>query len=179
MSDEHLKEIHNNDFVDYKNNPVTNTDGFVIAEPYIKSQEARDPIIEYLIVKTSLNMSTGKIAAQCAHAAQLLEKRYASLCNEVDSYIDIIYKTGSEQIPKVLLDKIHLYESWNNSGVPKVVLRANDKEFEKIKTEYEDSLVLIQDAGRTEIPAGSETVIGLFPQYKSKVTSTLKRLQLL
>ena len=33
------------------------------------SQE--DPIIMYLIVKESLNMSAGKTAAQCAHASQI------------------------------------------------------------------------------------------------------------
>lgn len=40
-------------------------------------------------------------------------------------------------------------------------------------------MVLVVDAGLTEIPSGSETVIGLWPMRKSQVPKTVKRLQVL
>ncbi len=128
----------------------------------------QDPIVMYIVVKQSdtINMSTGKICAQVGHGVMMCALEYQHQNTELINS----YPSSNEE---------RVYHDWLSSDYRKVVLRANDKEFEKIKTEYEDSLVLIQDAGRTEIPAGSETVIGLFPQYKSKVTSTLKRLQLL
>ena len=33
--------------------------------------EQKDPIVMYLVVHESLNMSIGKTAAQCAHASQM------------------------------------------------------------------------------------------------------------
>jgi len=65
------------------------------------------------------------------------------------------------------------------SGITKICLVADDKEWEKLKLEQSHQMVLVQDAGKTEIPPNSETVIGLHPMLKSQRTKTLKRLQLL
>ena len=66
-----------------------------------------------------------------------------------------------------------------SSSFRKVVLRASDKEWVKLKEEFNGSMVLVIDAGLTEIPSGSETVIGLFPMRKSQCSKTIQRLQVL
>ncbi len=129
----------------------------------LSKPDQEDPIIMYLIVRESLNMGVGKIAAQCAHASQLLViKYYKSLWNHWDSD-----PPGAD-----------IFERWLNSSYRKVVLKADDKEWEKIKSEISNHVVVV-DAGLTEIPSGSETVIGLCPMYKSQCPKIIKRLQIL
>lgn len=123
----------------------------------------QDPLIMYLVVRESLNMSIGKTAAQCAHASQMLLLKYIDL------------KFQDKENPKLIT-----FNQWLQSSFRKVVLRADDKEFNKLKFEYcSDSMVVVVDSGLTEIEAGSETVIGLFPIYKSQVPKMIKRLQVL
>ena len=128
-----------------------------------KNQE--DPIVMYLIVRESLGMGMGKTAAQCAHASQMLQMKFdwAEMSNDAS----------------VLTAKHKTFQAWIDSSFRKVVLKADDKEWEKIKSEYKDSLVLVVDAGLTEIPSGSETVIGLWTMYKSEASKTIKKLQVL
>ena len=38
-----------------------------------------DPLVMYLVVRESLHMTTGKIAAQCAHASQMLLMSYVQM----------------------------------------------------------------------------------------------------
>jgi PTH2 family peptidyl-tRNA hydrolase len=125
-------------------------------EAILQRSSQEDPIIMYFVVRESLNMSVGKIAAQCAHAAQiLLLKYFNNNCN----------------------DPI-LFEKWLNSSFRKVVLRADDKEFSKIKDQA-TNIALVVDNGLTEVSPGTETVIGLLPIYKSQSPKYIKRLQVL
>lgn len=133
-------------------------------EAILKRYSQEDPIIMYLVVKESLNMSVGKTAAQCAHASQMLLLKYFELQN----------KGGS----KSEIEQIDIFDDWLDSSFRKVVLRADDKEFEKVKEEC-DNKVVVTDIGLTEVAAGSETVIGLMPVYKSQVPKCIKRLQVL
>jgi peptidyl-tRNA hydrolase len=75
--------------------------------------------------------------------------------------------------------KNKMFETWLDTSFRKVVLKSDDKEWEKIKLEFENDLILVIDAGLTQIPSGSETVIGLYPMYKSNVPKIIKRLQIL
>ncbi len=127
-----------------------------------KRAAQEDPIIMYLIVRESLNMSIGKTAAQCAHAAQiLLQKYYLDYFAEID-------------------DKHDLFRSWLNSSFRKVVLRADEKEWSKLKNEFTpNNIALVVDAGLTELEPNTETVIGLTPMRKSQVPKLVKRLQVL
>lgn len=127
-----------------------------------KRATQEDPIIMYLIVRESLNMSIGKTAAQCAHAAQiLLQKYYLDYFAEID-------------------DKHDLFRSWLNSSFRKVVLRADEKEWSKLKNEFApNNIALVVDAGLTELEPNTETVIGLAPMRKSQVPKLVKRLQVL
>jgi PTH2 family peptidyl-tRNA hydrolase len=152
------------------------------------SQE--DPIVMYLIVHESLNMSTGKTAAQCAHASQMLTLEYFELKERS--------KTLQKQLAPLLQPKpegaeadklkaeyaklarpIAIFGEWMGSSFRKVVLRASDKEWTKLKEEFKDTMVMVVDAGLTEIAAGSETVIGLWPTRKSQRSKTIQRLQVL
>lgn len=155
------------------------------------SQE--DPIVMYLIVHESLNMGVGKTAAQCAHASQMLTLDYfelkgvsAKLQKKIMS--DLSYQCEPGVHPDmdaekaqytVMSRKLSIMGEWLNSSFRKVVLRASDKDWAKLKEEFKDSMAMVVDAGLTEIPSGSETVIGLWPMRKSQVPKTVKRLQVL
>jgi peptidyl-tRNA hydrolase, PTH2 family len=130
-----------------------------------------DPIVMYLIVRESLGMSIGKTAAQCAHASQMLILKHQE---ELDYFDD------SVEYPYTFAEQLSLFKEWLNTSFRKVVLRADDKEWAKIKEEFKDKLmVVVVDAGLTEIASGSETVIGLWPMRKSEVPKIVKRLQVL
>jgi len=135
-------------------------------EAVAKRANQEDPIIMYLIVRESLGMSIGKTAAQCAHASQMLQLKFNDL--EKELYTDLDF-----------LNTIYIFRNWLNSSFRKVVLKADDKEWIKLKSDLEKYDVIVVDAGLTEIISGSETVIGLWPMYKSKVGKLVKRLQVL
>lgn len=132
-----------------------------------KSQE--DPIVMYLIVRESLNMGVGKIAAQCAHASQMLAFKYTNAVGWTEA-LDFDYPPEEE-----------IFSEWLKGSFRKVVLKADDKEWEKLKKEYEGNkfVVHVIDAGLTEVPSGSETVIGLWPMKKSQAPKVVKKLQVL
>jgi peptidyl-tRNA hydrolase len=128
-----------------------------------------DTIAMYLIVRESLNMSIGKTAAQCSHAAQKLQIKFEEvegkiLCSENDQDDD------THQ---------NLYEEWLNNDYPKIVLKADEKEWIKLKESLSNYDVLIIDSGRTELLPNTETVIGIFPMRKNMRCKLLKRLQVL
>lgn len=148
------------------------------------SQE--DPIVMYLIVHESLGMGMGKTAAQCAHASQMITLDYFEIKDESRDMQKRIFSTSDETLANLLKSqyadmnrKLSIMGEWLRSSYRKVVLRASDKEWAKIKEEFKDSMAMVVDAGLTEIPSGSETVIALWPVRKSQVSKTIKRLQVL
>lgn len=117
-----------------------------------------DPLSLYLIVNKDLNMGTGKVGAQCGHAVQYF------------------IEYDREESTSLNLD--HRIYGWkNNSRIGKIVLGANTNEFNKLKEDYDP--IVVVDAGLTQIAAGSETVICLYPMFKDERCKLLKRLQLL
>ncbi|HEY5268331.1 MAG TPA: aminoacyl-tRNA hydrolase [Candidatus Saccharimonadales bacterium] len=152
-----------------------------------------DPIVMYLIVHTTLNMSVGKLSAQVGHAASLVVFDYSDLKDEsrkVQQRILAEQKAMSagdsngSSLPSLqekyadMSRKLSIIGEWRGAGYRKVTLAADDKEWEKVKRDYPND-VLVVDAGLTEIPSGSETVIGLWPMRKSQATKTISRLQVL
>lgn len=103
-------------------------------------------------------MSTGKIGAQCAHAAV------------------ICYTRAATKKPQ------HL-DAWIGLGQPKVVLRvASQGEIDylaKIADEKHIVNGLVRDAGRTEVLSGTITVLGIGPDTKSKIDEITGKLKLL
>jgi peptidyl-tRNA hydrolase, PTH2 family len=109
-----------------------------------------------LVVRTDLGMKRGKSAAQCCHAALG------------------VYGRARIEHP----DWTHSWETWASA---KVTLKANSeeelRELQHAAQQLGISSYLVQDAGRTQIAAGSRTVLGLGPAPRSimdKVTGHLK-----
>ena len=109
-----------------------------------------------LVVNTSLGMGKGKIAAQCCHAAVGC------------------YKRATKQCPGGL-------RAWERTGCAKIAVKCpTEEEMYEIYQEAQAKdipLYLVEDAGRTQIAAGSRTVVGLGPAPVSVfegVTSHLK-----
>ncbi|KAF7994712.1 hypothetical protein HCN44_004184 [Aphidius gifuensis] len=108
-----------------------------------------------LVIRNDLKMGKGKVAAQCAHAA-------------VAGY------AAAMKIPKYL-------QAWEESGHKKITLKVDSvEELDKIKKEAKKKgliAVTIQDAGRTQIAAGSKTVCCVGPgpdELVDEVTGHLK-----
>jgi peptidyl-tRNA hydrolase len=125
----------------------------------------------YLIVRESLNMSPGKMAAQCGHAVEMICDKFRDL------YYDAIVDGDHHNPDKILDPRYCDYIQWAKNNKRKIVLAASDKEFEKIKSEYK--CFVVRDAGYTELIPGTQTVISLWPQQLHQRTGTLKHMKLL
>lgn len=122
----------------------------------------------YIVVNSDLSMGKGKIAAQCCHAA----------CD-----VTRILERNGKKCPN--------YREWLKDGETKVVLRATEKEILKLLDEYEvDKIVKrespnqiwcssVQDAGRTQIPAGSLTCVAFRPFAKDDMPAEVRKFKLL
>ena len=111
-----------------------------------------------IVMRNDLKMSKGKMAAQASHAA-----------------VNCAMAT-SKKNPKA-------FEEWNREGQRKIVLKVDSlQQIFEIKAVADANGILnsvITDAGRTEIPAGTVTCIGLGPSKDSildKITGELKML---
>lgn len=111
-----------------------------------------------IAVRMDLKMSKGKTAAQVAHAA--VNCAFAS----------------KKKDPSV-------FDKWHSEGQRKVVVKVTDlKQLFEIKAMADaQGLVnsVITDAGRTEIPAGSVTCLGIGPAKGSDVDRVTGELTML
>ena len=94
-----------------------------------------DPYVMYLIIRESLSMSSGKIGAQCAHGAQIVLMNYYRI-NKMSSHLINDVDQDEPELMR-LSENLRNMQAWLNSRIRKVVLKANDKEWEKIKKEFE------------------------------------------
>ena len=94
---------------------------------------------QVMVVRTDLKMGKGKIAAQCCHGS-----------------IGAYKRTAPEKIKK-----------WENEAYAKVVCKVGSlEELLEIKKQIAQrniSHFLVVDAGRTQIPTSSVTVLGIGP----------------
>lgn len=135
-------------------------------------KDQKDPYVMYFIVRKELNMSGGKIAIQVGHGAQMILLKYFALKTS--------YKfTEHDNETSMLLDMKHITDTdtWIQESFRKVALVADDKQWEKVKSECE--CFVVKDAGLTEVPAGSETVLTVWPIKKSERPKILQKLQTL
>lgn len=109
-----------------------------------------------LVVRTDLKMTKGKAAAQCAHAAVAC------------------YKSIARSNPEILA-------RWERLGQAKVTVQAKSEDelvlLQGVAKSLNITARLVRDAGRTQIAAGSCTVLGLGPAPKSvldRVSGDLK-----
>ncbi len=110
---------------------------------------------QVIIINTSLRLPKGKLAAQVAHAS------VASLLNT----------------------KPELLKQWLEVGMPKIVLKANNEnellELKKRAEKVKISGQLIRDAGKTVIPSGTITCLGLGPAKDEDIDAITSELKLL
>lgn len=149
-----------------------------------KNQE--DPIVMYLIVREELGMSIGKTGAQCAHASQMLQLKFNALDKRLKYLEDLDNNVRRlSENERAEWDATHpsyyIFSQWLESSFRKVVLKADDKEWEKIKGAFVEGVtrVTVVDAGLTELNPNTETVIGIWPMRKSEVPKVIKKLQVL
>lgn len=111
-----------------------------------------------IVVRKDLKMGVGKIAAQVGHAV-LGCFRIACAKNMMT---------------------VHL---WDNCGTPKIVVGCNNAEelHELINKANKENIVnyLVTDAGRTEVPSGTETCCAFGPELVNKINLVTGDLPLL
>jgi len=110
---------------------------------------------QVIVIRSDLNMSTGKIAAQACHA---------SLGS---------YKKSND----------HSIKKWESEGEKKVIVKVKDLEElfhikELLKT-TDIPFYLVRDAGRTEIPKSTITCLGIGPDEDDKIDKITQDLKLL
>ncbi|KAH9606342.1 hypothetical protein KSS87_007155 [Heliosperma pusillum] len=114
--------------------------------------------MQVLVVRQDLKMGPGKIASQCAHAAMGM---YAELMQSQRS----------------------LLRQWEQCGQAKIVVTCkNLKELTKLEQDAETiglPTFVVADAGRTQVAAGSKTVLAIGPGRKTFVDSVTGKQRLL
>lgn len=135
-------------------------------------------LVEYILVNKELDMGAGKIAGQVAHVQTVID-------NKIFELDDKIYFLSEEILDEDIMDTrfakekelINNYYDWFYSGSQtKIILRAKEKDLLKA---IDMGAVYIRDNGLTEIPSGSLTVVGFFPQPKDNLVDFTKKFQLL
>ena len=95
-----------------------------------------------IVARKDLKLSPGKLAAQVAHAA-----------------VACAFSTKK--------NNSKWFNNWQNEGAKKAVVKADNVDaFFSLKEKAEQLKIaayIIEDAGHTEIPAGTKTVLGLGP----------------
>lgn len=119
-----------------------------------------NPIAQYIIVRDDLNMSRGKMCAQASHCVGMLFLKYAEVKSQKEGY---------------------LFREWLNSGMRKIVLAADNREWAKVEKDFGNDpfAYITHDAGHTEVEAGTATACAIFPIHKNDAPKLIKRLQTL
>ncbi len=107
----------------------------------------------YIVINTSLAMSSGKMVSQGAHAATKLVH-------------NLIYSNNP------------LYKEWCEERQRKIVLQATETQLDKLIETLDPKLLsVVHDAGLTEVAQGSLTAIAYGPCLKTDTFSHLRLLK--
>jgi peptidyl-tRNA hydrolase len=133
--------------------------------------------VQYLIVRQDLEMSHGKMAAQCSHAS-------GSIC--LAPFEHQLGQQRSIQNRDGLSKHRDAFQAWTQKSFAKVVLRVKSRE-QLLKVcdkldEISHPYAPIFDACRTELEpeeanGSTLTCIGLFPMFKDEVPNFIRKLQ--
>lgn len=111
-----------------------------------------------IVARTDLKLSPGKLAVQVAHAA-------------------VTCALGTKKCNSKWFNK------WQNEGAKKAVVKvSSEEEFYPLKDKAERLKIvtsLIEDAGHTEIPPGTKTVLGIGPAPSNIIDQVTSHLSLL
>lgn len=116
------------------------------------------PFKMILVVNNELGMTKGKIAAQCGHATLGC---YKEACKKTPNAVQWWGRLGQAKIAVKIDSTKQLVELWQE---------ARTKGF---------SCYLVEDAGRTQIAAGSRTVLAIGPVPTKKLDELTGHLKLL
>ncbi|ORX87501.1 PTH2-domain-containing protein [Anaeromyces robustus] len=118
-------------------NEDTREIGFV--HNHTEAEPVNEDLVMGLVVRMDLKMSKGKSTAQCCHAATVLN---------------------------TIVDE-EILNQWKKNGQPKYIFKCQSQDdLHHVANEARKINVpsyIIRDAGRTQIPSGSETVLGIGP----------------
>ena len=127
------------------------------------------------VVRNDLNMGKGKIAAQCCHAAVGL---YRNILYENLDYFEG-HSIGREDF-KQWREWLH---GWELTAEAKICVKVDsEKDMDSLfNTCLKEKIncYLVVDAGRTQIEAGSKTVLGIGPCPIDRMDKITKHLKLL
>lgn len=111
-----------------------------------------------IVIRRNLNLSPGKLAAQVAHAAVACAL-------------------------SVKKNKAKWFNKWQNEGGKKAVVKVDcEDDFYPLKEKAEKLGIvtyIVVDAGHTEIPAGTKTVLGVGPAPNNLIDQVTGDLSLL
>ncbi|KAG1681169.1 hypothetical protein FOA52_015612 [Chlamydomonas sp. UWO 241] len=128
------------------------------ASPSFALSRPKEELKMVLCVNEALKMGKGKIGAQCAHAAVGVVERYKA----------------KEQL---------VFKQWSYFGQAKIALKIqDDMEMDALEakaTALGMPTYIVHDAGRTQIPAGAQTVLAIGPAPKSLLDQVTGHLRLL
>lgn len=107
-----------------------------------------------IIINSDVKMSKGKTASQAAHAS----------------------------IGAYEMAKSHDVGLWRKQGMPKIVLKATQKQLVELCNLVAESCTpyyLVHDAGLTQVEPGTITALALGPDFKADIDEYIKDLKLL
>lgn len=117
----------------------------------------QDEVKQVIIVRSDLEMGKGKLGAQIAHASIL-------------SFLEA--QNADKGVVK----------DWLDSGQKKIVLKVEDEEaLKKLYAAFKFKKVpcaLVQDAGLTQLPAGTTTTLGIGPWMSEEIDRFTEKLKL-
>ena len=129
-----------------------------LTAPRPSNKVANAPVKLVCVVNQSLKMGKGKIAAQVGHAS-----------------VQAFLEAGVSHPSYV--------ETWLASGQKKICLKIpDDSAFESLMNQAREQQIpfsLVRDAGHTQIPKGSLTVLALGPYDESELDGLTGHLKLL
>ena len=129
-----------------------------LPEIVMESWQREEEVKMVLVVNTELGMGKGKVAAQCGHAAVAC------------------FKAG-------LMEEPQLVAAWERTGQTKVVVRGGGEEslLAVSKAGRQAGMVVseVRDAGRSQVEAGSLTLVGLGPANNLLIDKVAGKLKLL
>ena len=110
---------------------------------------------QIILVRKDLKMSSGKTASQCAHAST-----------------ESALKSDPEKV-----------KQWRKGGMKKVILKVENEDelmkYKQLAAKANLKVVVIRDAGRTEIEPGTVTTVAIGPDKEEKIDKITGKLKML
>lgn len=120
-----------------------------------------DEVVMYMVARKDLDMSHGKLGAQCGHGTQL--------CIREAENADVSLEGGYPALAE-----------WEEKDYPKIVLAGDEKKMGKLLRQLGESSfphAKVVDRGRTELTPNTMTLIALGPLRRRDAEPFVGRLQ--